>query len=124
MTERATAERSSIPLALIYTSAGLWALGAVALTVNGRAQPAFALFCGVVSVAPFRGHTGQDDWGRLLCYALAAWSLFGLAPLATIGEALGGPYGGHPMLFVVGLVLAVLRLRVLASPAVKSWLRP
>jgi hypothetical protein len=112
------------PTALWATSALMLALAVVAGVLGGLDQPAFAAYCALTAVGPLRATSATRERATLLAYGLGAWALFGLAPVVTIAEPLGGPYGGHPLVFAAGILVAAVRIRVLASPSVKAWFEP
>lgn len=114
----------SRPATLWATSLLLLTLGLTAFALGGLAQPAFAAYCGLTAFGPLRATSTARERAVLLAYGLLAWALFGLAPVATIGEPLGGPYGGHPVVFVLGVALAVLRIRALVSARASAWFSP
>lgn len=119
-----TTDHASRPRILWASSLALVALGFAALALGGLKQPAFGAYCVVVAAGPIRATAASVERAVLLAYGLGAWALFGLAPVFTIGEPLGGPYGGHPVLFVAGLAGAVSRIWALSSATTHRWSRP
>jgi hypothetical protein len=112
------------PAALWASSVLIVALGIVAFLRGGLAQPAFAAFCALTAAVPLRATSTAQERATLIAYGFGSWSLFGLAPVVSIGEPLGGPYGGHPLVFAFGLVLSIVRIRALGSQHAVAWFRP
>lgn len=114
----------SRPNALWVSSAGLVALGVLAIALSGLAQPAFGACCLVAGLGPWFATSGARERSQFMGYVVLAWSLFGLMPLLTIGEALRGPYGGPPWVFALGLLVSLGRLFSFAHPQTKAWFLP
>ncbi|MBK7586287.1 MAG: hypothetical protein IPI67_39640 [Myxococcales bacterium] len=86
--------------------------------------PVFALVVLAAAATPWRGSSRHRAWGVALAYAVLAWSLFGLAPFVTVGENLGGPYGGSALTFAFALLAAAFRVFALTREAAKLWTAP
>jgi len=115
---------ASRPAGLWATSLALFLLAAAALGTGGLEQPAFAVYCALTAFGPLRATSTACERAVLLAYGVGAWALFGLAPVATIAEPLGGPYGGHPLVFAFGLAVAIARIAALSRPSTKAWSSP
>ena len=124
MTWLAVSHRPSRPAALWATSLSLLVLAVAAFATGGVEQPAFAVCCALTALGPLRATSKARERALLLAYGVGAWALFGLAPVVTIAEPLGGPYGGHPLVFVAGVAAAVARIAVLSRPSTKTWSCP
>lgn len=114
----------SRPPALWGSSVGLVALGALAVGFGGLAQPAFGVCCLVAGLGPWVATSSSRERSQFLGYVVLAWSLFGLMPVLTIGEALGGPYGGPPWSFALGVLVALGRLISFSLPQTRRWFLP
>ena len=101
-------------VALRLTRLALVAVGLAAAITGGADQPAFAICCAITGLVPLRATSTGRERARLLAYGLCAWAVIGLAPVVTIAEPLGGPYGGHPVVFVAGLAAGVARIWALS----------
>ncbi|MCA9645854.1 MAG: hypothetical protein H6718_21835 [Polyangiaceae bacterium] len=112
------------PIGLWVSSAGLMVVGALGVGLGGLAQPAYGACCLVAGFGPWWATSGSRERSVFLAYAVLAWSLFGLMPMLMIGEALGGPYGGPPWRFALGLLASLGRLISFAHPQTKAWLLP
>jgi hypothetical protein len=99
---------------LRLTRLGLLVVGLAAGITGGANQPAFAICCAVAALVPARTTSSWRERALLLAYAVCAWALIGLAPVITIAEPLGGPYGGHPLVFVAGLAAGIARVWALS----------
>jgi hypothetical protein len=121
---RTTRPRVSAPLVVI-ASTGLLGLGAIAALIGQLPEPpVFAAAVLLAAVVPWRRSHRQRTWGIGLAYGVLAWALFGMAPFLTIGEDLGGPYGGSTAAFAFALVAAVLRIGALSREAACAWTEP
>lgn len=80
--------------------------GAIALYLGGVDQPVFGVSVLMLASFPSARWEPGRDWQQLAGYAIAGWSLFGIMPMLTIGEALGGPYGGSPIVFACTMPVA------------------
>lgn len=114
----------SRPKTMWVSSIGLLAVGALAIASGGLKQPAFGLCCVVAGLGPWFATSAGLERSQLLAYIVFAWSLFGLTPVLMIGEPLGGPYGGSPVIFAAGVLASLGRLFSLSRPQSKAWFAP
>jgi hypothetical protein len=119
-----TPTRRRRPASLWGSCALLLGLAIAGGLAGGLEQPAFPAVLAFVAAGPLRPSEPARERAVLLAYGVIAWAIVGLAPLLTAGMALGGPYGGHPILFALSLLAAVIRVRVLRGPAMLAWVRP
>jgi len=105
------------PNLLWITSLLLSVLAALAVA-EGMAT--FAVYAGLMALAPLRPRKTHVAWGNALSYGAFGWYALGLAP-AINGLTLGGPFGGSPVVFAIAALITVLRLVALRHAATRAW---
>jgi hypothetical protein len=95
-------------------------LAGLAATAAAEGMATFAVYAGLMALAPLRARKAHVAWGGALGYGAFGWYALGLAP-AVNGLTLGGPFGGSPLVFAVAAVITVLRLVALRHAATGAW---
>ncbi|NOU28986.1 MAG: hypothetical protein HOO96_13870 [Polyangiaceae bacterium] len=95
-------------------------LAGLAATAAAEGMATFAVYAGLMALAPLRARKAHVAWGSALGFGAFGWYALGVAP-AISGLSLGGPFGGAPVVFAVAAVITVLRLVALRHAATRAW---